>query len=258
MRLIVVTGTGTGVGKTVTTAALASCADRAGQRVAVVKPIQTGVRPGEAGDLAEIARLTGLSDLHEFVRYVEPLAPATAARRLGQSGPDLYQLAEQIMALADRDVVVVEGAGGVLVRFNDQDEGICELVDAVQELLRRTSDEPPRIEVVLVTSAELGALHDAAASARVLQEWGLGAAHLVVGDWPGEPGLAQRCNLQDLSSYGGAPVRGVVPHGAGRCDVAEFSRIAERSLTPALGGSLDAADFIRANTAPPPSRVSRR
>ncbi len=254
MRIVVVTGTGTGVGKTVVTAALAACALRVGLRVAVVKPIQTGVLPGEPGDLAEVRRLTGLSDLHEFVRYAEPLAPATAARRLGEAGPDMYQLAGRIAELVDRDLVIVEGAGGALVRFNDQHEGLRELVDAVGELVGSpyADVETPRVEVLLVCSAGLGSLHDAAAAALALQEWSLGPQHLVIGDWHARPGLAERCNLHDLPSYGGAPLRGVIPHGAGRLMPEAFAEVAMRSLTPALGGGFAAADFVRRHAAPQP------
>jgi dethiobiotin synthetase len=258
MNIVVVTGTGTGVGKTVTTAALAACALRTGQRVAVVKPVQTGVAPGEPGDLAEVGRLTGLTDLHEYARYSEPLAPATAARRLGESGPDLDELASRIATLIDRDLVIVEGAGGALVRFNNQDEGLCELVSALQERVRSPDDdlETSRCEVLLVTGAGLGCLHDAAATAKALEEWGLGPQHLVVGDWPARAGLAERCNLRDLPLYGGAPLRGVLPHGAGRLMPEAFAEVAMRSLTPALGGSFDAASFVRRHAAPEPMRVS--
>ncbi|HWM59529.1 MAG TPA: AAA family ATPase, partial [Pseudonocardia sp.] len=55
--MLVVTGTGTGVGKTVATAAIACLALARGARVAVLKPAQTGVGPGEPGDLDDIARL---------------------------------------------------------------------------------------------------------------------------------------------------------------------------------------------------------
>ncbi|MDQ1722126.1 MAG: dethiobiotin synthetase [Pseudonocardiales bacterium] len=258
MNIVVVTGTGTGVGKTVTTAALAACALRAGQRVAVVKPVQTGVRPGRPGDLAEVHRLTGVTDLHEYVRYAEPLAPATAARRLCEPGPDMFDLAGKIAELIDRDLVIIEGAGGALVRFNDQDEGISELVSAVQELVRSPYGdvETPRLQVVLVTSAGLGCLHDAAAAAKALQESGLGPQHLVVGDWHARPGLAECCNLQDLPLYGDARLRGVIPHGAGRLMPEAFAEVAMRSLTPALGGRFDAANFVRRHAAPEPMRVS--
>lgn len=256
MTIVLVTGCGTGVGKTVTAAALAACALRTGRRVAVVKPVQTGVLPGEPADLAEVGRLTGLTDLHEYARYPEPLAPATAARRLGDAGPELAELAHRIAALADRDLVVVEGAGGALVRFNERGEGLCELADAVRELLG--GRKAPRLEVVLVTGAALGCLHDAAATAGALRERGWQPDHLVVGDWPAQPGLAERCNLVDLPSYAGAPVRGVLGHGAGRLGSEAFTGLARRSLGPALGGSFDAADFARRHAAPEPRRVSNR
>jgi dethiobiotin synthetase len=260
MNIVVVTGTGTGVGKTVTTAALAACAARAGRSVAVVKPIQTGVLPDEPGDLAEVCRLTGVTDLHELVRYAEPLAPATAARRLGESGPKLDELADRIASLVDRELVIVEGAGGVLVRFNDQDEGICELISAVQDRLRTSCGdvETPRIEVVLVTGAGLGCLHDAAAAAKALDEWGLPPHHLVVGDWHARPDLAQRCNLADLPSYGHARLRGVIAHGAGRLRPAAFAEVADRSLAPALGGRFDTADFVRRHAPAEPEQASYR
>ncbi|MGH3907303.1 MAG: AAA family ATPase, partial [Pseudonocardiaceae bacterium] len=81
---LIVTGTGTGVGKTVVTAALAALAVAAGRRVAVLKPAQTGVRAGEPGDVDEVRRLVGPSvTCRELARYPDPLAPATAAWRAG-------------------------------------------------------------------------------------------------------------------------------------------------------------------------------
>jgi dethiobiotin synthetase len=242
-RVILVTGTGTGVGKTVTTAALAACALGAGRRVAVVKPVQTGVDPGEPGDLAEVGRLTGLTDLHEFVRFSEPLAPATAARRLGEPGPDLEQLAGRIAELADRDQLIVEGAGGALVRFNDRGQGICELARVVREVMNC------RLRVVLVTGARLGALHDAAATSQALRAAGVPADQLVIGDWPVEPGLAERCNLADLGSYGQAPVGGVILHGADQLTVPAFAKLAVSSLTPTLGGTCNIAKYIKTDAA---------
>jgi dethiobiotin synthetase len=247
MRLLVVTGTGTGIGKTIVTAALAACALAAGQQVAVVKPIQTGVLPDEPGDLAEVRRLTGLADLHEYVRYAEPLAPATAARRLGLPGPDLAELAGGISELRDRDLVIVEGAGGVLVRFNERGEGICSLALALDV-------RPP--EMVLVVSSGLGALHDAAAAELCTR--GFLRRHLIIGDWPAEPGLAERCNLTDLTGYTDLPLAGVLPHGAGSLSSAEFAELALRSVTPLLGGNFDAPNFVAGNSAPTPRDEGHR
>ncbi|MCZ9345004.1 AAA family ATPase, partial [Streptomyces sp. TRM76130] len=59
MAVLVITGTGTEVGKTVVTAAVAAAAVAAGRSVAVLKAAQTGVGPGEPGDADEVARLAG-------------------------------------------------------------------------------------------------------------------------------------------------------------------------------------------------------
>ncbi|MCT7357066.1 AAA family ATPase, partial [Streptomyces sp. 15-116A] len=84
MPVLVITGTGTEVGKTVVTAAVAAAAVAAGRSVAVLKAAQTGVGPGEAGDAEEVARLVGAGvTAGELARYPEPLAPGTAARRAG-------------------------------------------------------------------------------------------------------------------------------------------------------------------------------
>jgi dethiobiotin synthetase len=100
-RVLVVSGTGTGVGKTVVTAALAALAAADGTRVAVVKPAQTGVGPDEPGDLDDVRRLAAVTDLHEYARLRDALSPAAAARRAGVPPLDLHEVAARVLALAD-------------------------------------------------------------------------------------------------------------------------------------------------------------
>lgn len=120
MSVLVVTGTGTEIGKTIVTAAVAAAS--AGRRVAVLKPAQTGLAPGEPGDAAEVVRLAGSHvTAVELARFPEPLAPATAARRAGLPPVRPYEVAEAAGKLAaEHDLVLVEGAGGLLVRFDDE------------------------------------------------------------------------------------------------------------------------------------------
>jgi dethiobiotin synthetase len=76
---LIVSGTDTGVGKTVVTAAVAALAAARGATVAAVKPVQTGTAPDESGDLDTVRALAGVGDLHEYARY--PIrSPAAAAR----------------------------------------------------------------------------------------------------------------------------------------------------------------------------------
>jgi dethiobiotin synthetase len=247
VRFVVVTGTGTGVGKTVAVAALASNLERAGQSVAVVKPYQTGVQPDEPGDLAMVARLAGITDLHEYVRYGEPLAPATAARRLGLEGLHPDEIAAKLLSFEDREVVIVEGAGGLLVQLTPSGSDLTSLINA----LGRQAE----VAVLAVVSAGLGTLSATATTAIALRtRTGREFAGVIVGEWPTEPGLAERCNLADFDHYAQAPLVGVLPGRAAELDRAAFTQMAHQALTPAFGGAFDAPDFITRYAAPLPDQ----
>ncbi|WP_327427021.1 MULTISPECIES: dethiobiotin synthase [unclassified Streptomyces] len=235
MPVLVITGTGTEVGKTVTTAAVAAVAVAAGRSVAVLKPAQTGVRPDERGDADEVARLAGPVTTLELARYPEPLAPATAARRAGMPAVRPQQVAEAAAKLAtEHDLVLVEGAGGLLVRFDD--EGGT-LADAARLL-----DAP----VLVVASAGLGTLNTTELTAHELRFRGLDFAGVVIGSWPNEADLASRCNLADLPEVSAAPLLGAVPSGAGAYTPADFRAGSPSWLAPQLGGTWNANTFTSA------------
>ncbi len=215
MKLLVVAGTDTGVGKTIVTAALASRAKAAGERVAVVKPAQTGVTAGEPGDMDEVRRLSGVDDVHELARYAEPLAPATAAALEDGAGISVDEVTAAINALEDRDLVIVEGAGGVLVRFSESGETLADLAAAL------------RAPVLLVARAGLGTLNHSALSVEALLSRGVACAGLVIGEWPETPDLAARANVSDVSSYCSVPLLGQVPEGAARLEPLEFQTQAQ-------------------------------
>jgi dethiobiotin synthetase len=230
--VLVVTGTGTGVGKTVVTAAVAALAVARGARVAVLKPAQTGVAPDEPGDLAEVQRLVpGVATVQELARYPDPLAPATAARRAGAAPVTPEAAADAAARLADgHDLVLVEGAGGLLVRLTDDGGTLADVAGLLAA------------PVLVVATAGLGVLNSAALTAEALAARALTCAGLVIGAWPAEPDLASRCNLDDLPAVTGAPLLGSVPDGAGALDPAEFATVARHSLAPALGGGWHTPD----------------
>src|SRR4051794_32055825 len=89
-RVLVVTGTDTDVGKTVVTAAVVATALSAGLSVTAYKPTQTGVAPGDRGDMAEVERLTGVPTC-EGVRLLAPMAPRPAAALEGTRLPALAE-----------------------------------------------------------------------------------------------------------------------------------------------------------------------
>ncbi|MGW5864998.1 dethiobiotin synthase [Streptomyces sp. NPDC055239] len=239
MTVIVVSGTGTEIGKTVTTAAVAALALAAGRSVAVLKPAQTGVAPGEPGDAEEVTRLAGngITTL-ELARFPEPLAPNTAARRAAMTPVRPYEVAEAAQKLAaGHDLVLVEGAGGLLVRYDD--EGAT-LADAARLLTA---------PVLVVTPAGLGTLNTTALTAEALRARGLEPLGVTIGSWPSTPDLAARCNLADLPQAADAPLLGAVPQGAGSLAPGDFRTRAGDWLGPELGGVWDSAAFTARETA---------
>lgn len=225
MSVLIVTGTGTDVGKTVGTAALTASATGS---VAVVKLAQTGVAPGESGDVAEVTRLSGNHNTHEFRRYPDPLSPHHAEIVSGL--PELDQ-GEAVLRITDldnqHDLVIVEGAGGLLVPYNEDHEWT--LADLAHEL------ESP---LIVVTAPGLGTINHTALTVEVIRERGLDLAGIIVGSWPAEPDLAMRCNLVDLGRM--APERalaGVLP--AGMSTMGDFPEQARAALAPPFGGTFD-------------------
>src|SRR4051812_34025870 len=147
-RVLVVTGTDTDVGKTVVTAAVVATGRAAGLRVAAYKPTQTGVSPGQPGDMAEVERLTEACTA-EGVRLRAPMAPRPAA---ALEHAVLPTLADHVARVADlrrrHDLVVVEGAGGLLVELTDAAETLADLATAL-----------PDSGVLVVARAALGTLN---------------------------------------------------------------------------------------------------
>ncbi|MCX5379651.1 dethiobiotin synthase [Streptomyces sp. NBC_00091] len=234
MSVLVVSGTGTEIGKTVVTSAIAAAAVAAGRSVAVLKPAQTGVGPDEPGDAAEAVRLAGpaVTPL-ELARYPEPLAPDTAARRSGRPAVTPERIAEAAARLAaEHDLVLVEGAGGLLVRF---DEDGRTLADAARLLAA---------PVLVVAPPGLGTLNSTTLTAEALAARAIRALGVVVGSWPAAPDLASRCNLADLPKSSGLPLLGAVPEGAGGLEPGAFRAAAPGWLAAPLDGTWSAESFL--------------
>ncbi|MDQ1535878.1 MAG: dethiobiotin synthetase [Actinomycetota bacterium] len=216
--VIIVTGTGTGVGKTVTTAAVVVGLRAQGLRVVVAKPAQTGLLPNEPGDLHEVCRLAGDIETHEFVRLPDPLAPDAAGRLAGVELPTVAEHASRLVEIAGRDdvdLVLVEGAGGLLVRI---DADACTIADLGSELTAAGA----KVGFVVVAAAGLGTLNHSALTAEALRARGLDCLGFVIGSWPADPDLAMRTNLVDMTSVTGTQLLGRVPAGAGHWDPTAF------------------------------------
>ncbi|MGV0836991.1 dethiobiotin synthase [Mycolicibacterium thermoresistibile] len=224
MTVLAITGTGTGVGKTMATAALAGQARLAGIDVAVCKPVQTGTAVGADGgpgddDLAEIGRLTSVTARYGRWRYPEPLAPLAAAQRAGAQLPTRSELTTFLTQIDAPDrLTLVEGAGGLLVDIGA--DGVT-LRDVAADL---------SASVLVVVDAGLGTLNHAALTLESLAHHGIPCAGLVIGAWPAQPGAAELTNRDALARL--APVRAVLPAGAGSLSPGEFEQFAASAFAP--------------------------
>lgn len=217
-RFLLVTGTDTGVGKTVSTAALAVHMRQAGQRVLVVKPVQSGIEPGEEGDIDLIVRLSGIdrTDGVEGIRLPEPLAPVQAAQRAKMTIPPLTDQAVAILKAADAyDVVLIEGAGGVSVELDHTGGTLIDLATALQA----HSVDP---QFVVIARPGLGTLNHAQLTTWFIQSHELTVAGILVGSAPAADDLPGQLNLEVFSQGTIAPFIGVLPTALGGLDHEAF------------------------------------
>ncbi|MBX3211040.1 MAG: dethiobiotin synthase [Labilithrix sp.] len=170
--LLLVTGTGTGIGKTVVAAGLVAAWGRRGAAVAGVKPIESGVEPAgpPSGDVRELGRVSTFHVTRFPPPYLlaDPVSPHLAARRAGRS-IDLDVILDWLAPIrAQADATVVELPGGLFSPLTDT------LTNA--DLL--TALAPSR--VVLVAPDRLGVIHDVIATTRAARAAGIAFDGLIL------------------------------------------------------------------------------
>jgi dethiobiotin synthetase len=161
---LAVTGTDTGVGKTVVTCALLSALRARGCDVGGMKPVETGVVERHAGtDAARIRRAAGgvhrAEDVCPFT-FPDPLSPHIAARRAGASVD--VQALDRAFARVEcaADAVIVEGAGGLLAPLTP--------ALALADLAARW-----RLDLVVVAANRLGVINHLLLTVREAERRGL-------------------------------------------------------------------------------------
>jgi len=212
-RILFITGTDTDVGKTIATAAIAAAliaqrppAATGPVSVAVDKPVQTGVLPGEAGDVDVVRHLAGVRATTEGIRLRRPMAPVPAARHDGVALPTLDEHAARIRELAQHyERVLVEGAGGLLVQLDGAKRTIADLA-------ARFSDIG---SVVVVCRSGLGTLNHTELTLEALSRRGLPIAGVIIGSWPTDPDDIQLSNREHLCALG-VPLLAALPEGSAR------------------------------------------
>jgi dethiobiotin synthetase len=176
-NILFVTGTDTGVGKTSVCCALVRVLIEQGINVHVIKPIETGCLTNESGLLipSDGEKLweasSKVQSLEEVVpyRFKDPVAPQVAAEVSGEEF-DISELIEKInVAASNCDLLVVEGAGGLLVPL----VGNYTYANLAKDL---------RMKVLVVIGSKLGALNHASLTFEVIRSRGLNVLGYVLND----------------------------------------------------------------------------
>jgi dethiobiotin synthetase len=196
-----ITGTDTGVGKTLVSCALLHAYAAQGKRVVGFKPVAAGCGENDRNEDAERLRaasnvLATYGQINPYC-FVPPVAPHIAAKRSGVR-IELNRVLTSFRELSSQaDVVVVEGAGGFLIPLNEKQDG--------GHLARELA-----LPVILVVGMRLGCINHALLTQRVIDDYGL-----VCGGWIAnvldDRMLALNENIEALQLRIAAPLLGVIP-----------------------------------------------
>lgn len=203
-RGIFVTGTDTGVGKTIVAATLARLLRMNGMTVGVMKPVTSGCREDNgqlvSDDALLLCQAAGIqvSEDIEPYRLREPLSPAEAARIDGVR-IDFSAIKASFDRLASvYQYVIVEGAGGLMVPLS----GGLLVADLVREL---------ELPLLVVARPGLGTVNHTALTCFAAQQMGLQVTGIIVNGMPEHPGLAEQGAPHQIGSLCSAPVLGIWP-----------------------------------------------
>jgi len=192
-----VTGTGTGVGKTVLAAAVCAALVRRRVGVAAFKPVVTGTAEPGAGwppDHELLAAVTGgrPEDVCPL-RFGPAVSPHLAAELAGEAIDPTSALRAARAAGGRAQTLVCEGVGGLLVPLT---AGYC-----VRDLARELG-----FPVVIAAAPGLGTINHTLLTLEAARAGGLDVRAVVLTPWPEAPGVVERSNLQTISALGEVPV----------------------------------------------------
>jgi dethiobiotin synthase len=194
-----VTGTDTGVGKTIAAAVLTCYYTNQGKSVGIVKPIQTGFPPDN--DCETIRKLTGLPKRNFLcpLTFRYPLAPRQAAELEKRPPIDVKELITRIKAFArNHDICLIEGAGGVYVPIKKK----YYMLDLIKDL---------NCSVVVVSRTGLGTINHALLTIKALRRKQIALRGIIFNNTIAKPDISAKLNPYVVSEETGEAVLGIMP-----------------------------------------------
>jgi dethiobiotin synthetase len=206
-RGLFVTGTDTGVGKTLVAGGIAAALFGRGVDVGVVKPVESGCLRTSNGlvptDSVFLKRMASSQEPLEDicpVRLEAPLAPAVAAEREGVK-ISLEELEAAVLSVASRhDLTLCEGAGGLYVPLDGERGCVIDLIQRVG------------FPALVVGRLGLGTINHTTLTVRALEGAGVEVAGVVLSQTAPEKGPAEETNPDAVERLAGVPLLGVVPY----------------------------------------------
>jgi dethiobiotin synthetase len=190
---LLVTGTDTGVGKTVIAAALIRAMRSKGIRAVGFKPVETGCDGLQPNDSDILALASGEETplARPLLQLREPLAPAVAAERAGirMEANDIEARVQGLQR--ERFSLVIEGAGGVMVPLAWAEQRYYTVLDLAEHI--------GTLEAVIVGRAGLGTLNHVVLTAAMLSIRGIPLRAVVLNGKGAEPDAAETTNPSVLS-----------------------------------------------------------
>ncbi len=205
MKGYFITGTDTGVGKTVLAAAIAAALREAGVDVGVMKPVETGCTQRDGGlipeDASMLKRASKTDDPLELInpyRFLPPVAPNIAARLEGAS-IDFDRIEELYSAMAARhELMLVEGAGGIMSPVTD-DETVLDLIERLA------------LQAIIVAPNRLGVINHALLAVDAAKRRGIPVKGLLLNDRDGRDEPDRAFNKEEIERLAGVDVLGEIP-----------------------------------------------
>lgn len=204
LRGVFVTGTDTGVGKSVLAAAICAALAERGERVAAFKPAVTGLggNPGEWGhDHELLASVANAGQAPEDVaphRFDPPVSPHLAAEQAGERIEPERLVTAARAAFASADSIVVEGVGGLMVPLTT-------------DYLVRDFATDLGLRVVIAAGTGLGTINHTLLTVEAAKAAGLSVAAVVMTPWSEEPEPIEVSNLEAVERLGVVEVRTLAP-----------------------------------------------
>jgi dethiobiotin synthetase len=188
VRGLFVTGTDTGVGKTILSAALVAAMAAEGEQVSAYKPVVTGIgEPPEAWpqDHELLAEMAGMTPEEVApLRYAPAVSPHLAAAMAGERIEET-RLIDHARTLAGSGTLIVEGVGGLLVPLSE-DFTVCDLAAEL------------KLGLLIAARPGLGTINHTLLTLQAARTAGLDVRAIVLTPWPQQPSAMEQSNLETI------------------------------------------------------------